>query len=307
MNIFKLIFINLVIYFTLTSLFLSCDYSIEKNQPNNPSPILNPDKTSPPEQPRVIEPPWPALKYVWYYKGESLEPNSSLSNCPENFNLDGICSEKLALCQRGTSIYACYPKDLEIRISGKVIDENGLPIRGAHIFEVSSGFDYWERWKSQSKEDGSFLVRSNGICIKLISASLDGYETISGHAHDIKYANCKNEEFRGSDSMVFVLKKINRSVTKGDEGSSEHFCRIRGRVINPQGIGIEAVKINNGTVKTLSDANGYFEIQKQESCDRFCTYRKNGFISATFKDSATGISSCLEGLPGDVILKSVSK
>ncbi|MBL7543139.1 MAG: hypothetical protein JNL11_04950, partial [Bdellovibrionaceae bacterium] len=123
----------LKIIFTVVSsgIFLACQEN-RSEEKNLPPPLF--EKPVTPPSPPSIEDDENGI-YRWHYKGgvDSFSSDVVPAECPADFVVDGTCDSALTLCKKKISLYGCYPENLEIRITGKVLDENNQPIENVKI------------------------------------------------------------------------------------------------------------------------------------------------------------------------------
>ncbi len=293
--------------FFCSALLLSC--GPQKHSVQSGEPIFEKPQDPPPslEEPEEFESP---LVYTWFYKGVYNRNNKAAEDlpplCPENFQVEGLCEQPLEQCLRGESLYACYPKDLELRIQGRVVDEEGNPLRGAQIFSTYPMAGFPDTWQAESRRSGNFLVRTQSYCLEVLSASKDGYVAVNNSPQDTRLSGCKVDNFQGARGLTFRLKKAERTFKNQPGLSTATNCELMGRVVDTDGDPLEGVQVFNGRGESITNKEGVYKILKSEACSRFCTARKRGFRPVEPLKGASAITSCFDAEPADMILKSDS-
>lgn len=311
----KLTGLKFILLVFMIHVFFACN----KNETNSDNIIDTQQepttKPTPPPTPAPTTPePTPApgngsdeidpLYYRWYYKGNVTENSvsSKAEICPEDFEVDGLCKKPLSFCQRKISLYACYPEDLQIRITGKVVDENNNPIPGVKIIG-SYGYIIYDEMATKTKADGSFLLKNSNSCFPLVHALKDGYLNMDGFYQAIQLSKCKADNFIGASGLVIQLKKTSRSVPDAISTiSTESSCRIAGKVLTVNGQGLAGVKVRNGNGSAVTNNEGIYIIEKDQKCDNFCSLYKEGYVAYFPSHESSAIVSCFEARPADVIL-----
>jgi hypothetical protein len=296
----KFIFLLFLVSINLFSVSCSETKSAFKDKPKVP---LKPEDPNPTDESENQESP---LQYAWYFKEDfSIENHKNLPLCPDDFALDETCTSPLTHCARGQGVYSCYPENLEIRVSGSVVDQNGVPLRGVQIFNVNSLASTKDEWVSESKKSGKYLVKFYGGCSSLLSASKDGYvSSENAKAYDLKLSMCESKDFKGSTNIQFTLKQIPRTTNLSEIPVSSHnMCKITGRVIDTLGNGIPDVIVINGHEKVLTDNFGNYLLFKDESCSRFCVVKKAGYRNPDNSLGSTAMASCYSAQPGDIVME----
>lgn len=302
-KLMSLVFGSLFIL-TTAGFSLSCSKNDQvapfiENRPEKPSP--SPDPESPDHDDEKTN-------YQWFYKGviDEYPHPDNLKDCPTNFSLDGSCEIPMSECKRKINIYSCYPENLEVRITGKVLDENNLPIENVKI-NGSLGYDgYNEYGTAFTKKNGSFILKIVNSCVPLIFALKDSYTNNTGKPHTSALTQCKIENFAGANNLVLRLKKSIRTINNIVEPISEQKkCRIVGRVADSNGVGLPGVNVFNGKSVGESDQHGIYTLEKNEKCDNYCFFRKKNYTQISPEEGNS--VSCYQGRPADVIFKANNK
>lgn len=295
--LFKIIFVIIS-----CGIFLSCqENKNSKNDVTEPlarkpqSPIPTPESE---EEEKEI--------YRWYYKGsiDNFSSSDEIKECPTEFLVDGICNSALSLCKKKITVYACYPENLEIRVTGKVLDENNQPIENVKIYGSLGFADYSNIGESYSKKTGKFILKVENYCVRIVVALKDGYVSLLGRPNGMALTRCKTENFAGAKDITIHLKKVPRTPNTIEAKSEERFCRVVGKVLNSDGSGLPGVKVANGKQSTLSDQDGNYIIEKQEKCDNYCTLWKENYRSIFPVKNNRAVVSCFLGQPNDVVFES---
>lgn len=292
------------IIFTIVSsgIFLACQEN-RSEEKNLPPPLF--EKPVTPPSPPSIEDDENGI-YRWHYKGgvDSFSSDVVPAECPADFVVDGTCDSALTLCKKKISLYGCYPENLEIRITGKVLDENNQPIENVKINGSLGVPGYDEIGETYTKKSGKFILKIQNFCVRIVVAFKDGYVSSSGKNNATTLTYCEVENFVGAKDLILHLKKAPRTSQNVDVKSEEQFCRIVGKVFNNDGSGLPEVTITNGKQSVLSDNDGNYVIEKKEKCDNHCTLSKQNYSSVFPEKSDSAVVSCFLGQPNDVVFES---
>lgn len=265
-----------------------------------PGPIISePDENNNNEEEKII--------YQWYYKGavDVETPVNDIKDCPADFIVEGQCEKPLTLCKRKINLYACYPENLEVRITGRVVDENNRPIENVKI-NGSLGYDGFDEYGTTfTKKNGLFVLKISNSCVPLIHALKDAYTNSVGRPLTGAFTKCRVDNFIGAKDIVMHLKKADRTLNNLAQPISEpQKCRIVGKVFSSDGKGLMGVKVYNGRGNVESDKDGNYILEKNEKCENYCTLSKEGFSVIYPEESKyNAVVSCFQGQPADVIFK----
>ena len=151
------------------------------------------------------------VRLIWTYKDSRAEDAdmSDISVCDGKFALDEDCSVLNQLCRRNHNIYACYPEDGIMLFRGFVLDEKGRGISGANVHLGIPAGGYSDLVRTVTKDDGSFIIRTSGICYNWGYAHKTGYVDATGYQYSRVAFGCSFENW-GVKGIVFPLFSLGK-------------------------------------------------------------------------------------------------
>lgn len=262
----------------------------------DPLPKIKPAPSEKPSSP-LSEPEW-----VWTYQStdESSDLSAELKACPDEFAEAQTCNHLNYRCYFGQNIYRCQPKDSLLSFKGQVVDEQGAPVPGAYVHGGAGIEGYDELTKGYSDENGQFLLTLPHICIDLIYAQKDGYQSPQGHFLSGRSVNCRFDQW-GDRELLIILKKMPRSARMPSVDIPADHCHIQGRVVTDKGLPLPETLITSGRQTTFTDGEGYYEFTYPGKCSRICSGRKEGYTHPNPRLRGQSHVSCMDGQPGDLV------